>query len=98
MPNYEYECRLCAHQWDDIQTIANREKPCTEPCPHCGERGVQRGWSHSPTMGADAGKKPPKHFRERMNQMRDKLGKYNPQVRNNIDRALDMGGGQYGPR
>jgi hypothetical protein len=49
-------------------------------------------------MGADAQKKPPKHFRERMNQMRDRLGKYNPQVRENIDRSLDMKGAKYGPQ
>jgi putative FmdB family regulatory protein len=98
MPNYEYECRLCSHQWDDIQTIANREKPCAEPCPRCRERGVQRGWSHSPTMGADGGLKPNRAFTERMNLMREKLGRYNPTVRNNIDRALDHRGGRYGPQ
>lgn len=98
MPNYEYQCRLCAHQWDDIQTIANRDKPCTEPCPQCGKQGAERRWTEAPTACADAQRKPPKAFRERMGRMRDKLGKYNPTVRNNIDRSLDMGGGHYGAR
>lgn len=98
MPNYEYECKSCQSQWEDIQTIANRDHPTTLPCPHCGQQAVSRGWNHSPTMGADSSKKPSKAFRERMEGMRAKLGKYNPTVRGNIDRSLDMGGGQYGAR
>jgi len=98
MPNYEYECRHCAHQWDDIQTIANREKPCGEPCPQCGKPGVARGWSHSPTMGVDGSVKPSGAFKERMEAMRSKLGKYNPRVRENIDRSLSQRGTRSGPQ
>lgn len=98
MPNYEYECRKCGHQWEDIQTIAERDTPTTLPCPQCEALEVARGWNHSPTMGADSARKPQGAFRDRLNAMRDKLGKYNPTVRQNIDRSLDLGGGQYGPR
>lgn len=99
MPNYEYKCEACRHQWADIQTISNRDQPLAQPCPGCGAAGgVVRGWDTAPTMGVDGGLKPQKGFRERLDAMRSKLGKYNPTVRNNIDRALDMRGGKYGPQ
>jgi putative FmdB family regulatory protein len=97
MPNYEYKCTGCNHKWEDIQTIGNRDLPLAQACPQCGTAGtVARGWDSAPTMGVDATKQPPKAFRERMENMRSKLGKYNPTVRNNIDRALDMRGTKYG--
>lgn len=97
MPNYEYKCHACQHQWDDIQTIANRDKPLAEPCPGCqATNSVVRGWDSPPTMGVDGALKPAKSFTRRMEAMRSKLGKYNPQVRHNIDRALDMKGTKYG--
>ena len=97
MPNYEYKCTGCNHKWADIQTIQNRDLPLTQACPQCGTVGtVARGWDHAPTMGVDGSLKPQKGFRERMENMRSKLGKYNPTVRHNIDKALDMKGTKYG--
>jgi len=97
MPNYEYKCTGCNHKWEDIQTIGNRDLPLAQPCPECKQSGaVARGWDHAPTMGVDGSLKPSKGFRERMDAMRSKLGKYNPTVRHNIDKALDMRGGKYG--
>lgn len=96
MPNYEYECAACTHQWEDIHTISNRDAPCALPCPHCGERQVCRGWRSSPTMGVDAALKPHPAFVEGMERVRAKLGRYNPTVRENIDRAVSMRGAKYG--
>jgi putative FmdB family regulatory protein len=97
MPNYEYKCTSCNAEWEDIQTISNRDKPLGSPCPRCGrEGGVVRGWNSPPTMGVDAALAPPRGFKERMENMRTKLGRYNPTVRSNIDRALDMRGSKYG--
>lgn len=97
MPNYEYKCTGCNHKWEDIQTIGNRDLPLTQACPQCKTNGtVARGWDSPPTMGVDGSLKPSKGFRERMDAMRSKLGKYNPTVRHNIDKALDMRGGKYG--
>lgn len=96
MPNYEYQCSQCHTRWDDIHPVAARDTPTQQPCPHCGASGVERGWSAAPMAARDSTRKPQKAFRQRMNNMREKLGKYNPTVRNNIDRSLDMGGGQYG--
>ena len=98
MPNYEYECSGCGHRWEDIQTIANRDKPTREPCPQCQAAAVGRGWNHAPTMGVDGSVKPSGAFRERMESMRSKLGRYNPRVRENIDRALSHKGTKTGPQ
>lgn len=97
MPNYEYQCQACQHQWDDIQTVARRDLPLTCPCPGCATEGkVVRGWNHAPMGGADKSTKPSKAFTRRMESMRSRMGKYNPTVRNNIDQALDRRGGRYG--
>lgn len=98
MPNYEYQCRRCNHQWEDIQTISNRDRPLEHPCPQCGELEVERGWNHAPTMGVDASVKPTGAFKERMEIMRSKLGRYNPRVRENIDKALTHKGTKSGPQ
>lgn len=40
MPLYEYECAECGHVWEDMQSMADREKPLSEPCPACQARGT----------------------------------------------------------
>jgi putative FmdB family regulatory protein len=39
MPTYEYACRACAHQWEEVQRIT--ESP-TEVCPSCGKPAAHR--------------------------------------------------------
>lgn len=37
MPNYDFTCTACGFVAEDIQLrIADRDLPCTEPCPDCG--------------------------------------------------------------
>lgn len=99
MPNYEFQCTACQTRWDDVLPIARRDEPATLPCPHCRKRKVERrAWDTPPTMGVDLSVKPDSGFRQRMEGIRKKLGRYNPQVRNNIDRALDQKGFRSGPR
>lgn len=36
MPNYDFKCTACDFVAEDIQlVIADRDLPCTEPCPLC---------------------------------------------------------------
>ena len=99
MPNFEYKCTKCDKLWDDIQTIANRDKPTTEPCPHCKKKNcVTRAFNTPPTMGVDATKVPTTHFKERLETMRTNLGKYNNNVKTNIDRSLTHKGTKTGPQ
>jgi putative FmdB family regulatory protein len=39
MPTYEYACKSCGHQWEEIQKIS--EAPLTE-CPECHLAEAQR--------------------------------------------------------
>ena len=39
MPTYEYACKSCGHQWEEIQKIS--EAPLTE-CPECHQAEAQR--------------------------------------------------------
>ena len=99
MPNYEYRCtaKKCATLWADIQTVANRDKPTLEPCPHCGKKNsVIRAFETPPTMGVDATKVPTSAFKAKMDAMRSSLGKYNSTVRHNIDKALTHKGTRTG--
>jgi len=35
---YEYKCKKCDKQWEEMHTIENRDEPCGKPCP-CGDNG-----------------------------------------------------------
>lgn len=99
MPNYDYQCSACQHRWEEILPIARRDEPQTQPCPQCRKRKVQRrAWDTPPTMGVDMTVKPDSGFKARMEGIRKKLGRYNPRVRENIDRALDQRGFRSGPQ
>lgn len=39
MPTYEYGCRECGHQWEEIQRITD---PATEKCPKCSKTKAHR--------------------------------------------------------
>ena len=35
MPNYGFVCDNCEHTFDELLSIADREKPLTKACPNC---------------------------------------------------------------
>lgn len=39
MPIYEYQCRACAHVWDELQKLSDPEP---ETCPKCAQHQVSR--------------------------------------------------------
>ena len=39
MPTYEYACKSCGNQWDEIQKMSD---PALEECPKCHEKAAQR--------------------------------------------------------
>ena len=45
MPLYDYKCKACEYEFDDILPIEDRERPEAEPCPGCGESQVVRIFS-----------------------------------------------------
>lgn len=40
MPIFEYKCSDCGEQFDDLDSIANRDKP--HKCPACGSMKSER--------------------------------------------------------
>ena len=44
MPIYEYECRGCGHEWDELQKIKEGPK---RKCPECGALKAKRLISRS---------------------------------------------------
>jgi len=56
MPIFEYECPECGHTFEEIETIADRDKP--HICPVCGGKRARRivslfsaGGSSGPASG-----------------------------------------------
>lgn len=41
MPNYDFVCESCEHEFTENVPIANRDD--TRACPACGKDGVKRG-------------------------------------------------------
>ncbi len=39
MPIYEYSCKRCGHEWEEMQKIT--DGPLTH-CPDCGKKGARR--------------------------------------------------------
>lgn len=40
MPIFEYRCRKCELEFDELETIANRDEP--HKCPKCGSMESER--------------------------------------------------------
>ena len=44
MPNYEYSCQKCGHEFLENCLIDDRDKPTTQECPSCHKTGsIKRG-------------------------------------------------------
>ena len=60
MPIFEYRCRKCGERFEELETIADRDKP--HKCPACGAKGAEREMSvfaarvagGSPTRSCDS--------------------------------------------
>lgn len=39
MPQYEYRCNSCQHEWSEFLSISERLAPESNPCPQCHEYG-----------------------------------------------------------
>lgn len=40
MPNYDYHCKECGHQFTEMVPIADRDKPTIDECPSCHKIGA----------------------------------------------------------
>ena len=96
MPTYDYQCDACNHVFDLFETIANRDQPCSAPCPACNKSDVRRGFITAPTAGVDfnvtADSVAP-GFNEVMDRMRTLVPKKDQWV---LDSAQSNTGGRLG--
>jgi putative FmdB family regulatory protein len=98
MPNYNYECNKCKKLWEEVHTIAEREKPTTEPCPKCGAKGtVIKSWTGcTPGLDADYNLTPNKATGGRWNELmtRMKAGAP-PRLRHRFDQSNNVRGRRW---
>ena len=40
MPNYDYHCKECHHEFTQMTLIADRDKPTINECPSCHKVGA----------------------------------------------------------
>ena len=40
MPAYDYFCKGCENQFEQVLPMARREEPTNDPCPECGHLTV----------------------------------------------------------
>lgn len=77
MPIYEYYCE-CGHEFEEMLSVSNRDKPTEDACPKCGEKTVKKGISAA-TMGADMNLTPDKQTGGDWSRLMDKVKKSAPQ-------------------
>ena len=99
MPMYDYYCNTCEHIFEDLNTMANSDKPTKEPCPECNEKTVRRGYFEAPQGGVDFNLTPDSatsgQWSELMNKMK-KAQVINRAGKQNIDISTSRTGGRYG--
>lgn len=38
---YQYRCKECGHEFEELHKVEDRNKPCKELCPECGNSGIE---------------------------------------------------------
>lgn len=81
MPNYEFVCEKCDHQFEKFLSISEREQPLSKACPKCKKKnGIKRNYNdYTQTIGSDhtldANKATGGRWNELMSRMKRGLAK-----------------------
>lgn len=79
MPTYDYVCSSCEHTFDEILKMDDRTLPTTKPCPCCNKEGTVSISLGAPSLlspfRVDGLKKPSSQFKDRMSQIKKRLGR-----------------------
>ena len=98
MPIYEYSCADCGHEFTEVLTVSNRDKPLSEPCPKCGANEVEKLVSAT-TMGVDMKVTPDSKTGGDWSRMMDRIKKNTPErYHSGLDRSTSRSGGKLGPQ
>jgi len=75
MPSYNYECNKCGEVWEELHSMADKDKPTTLPCPHCKKKKcVIKSWKDcTPGLGADWTLTPDKASGGRWSEVMNKI-------------------------
>jgi len=96
MPNYDYKCDKCEHAFEAFLSYDNREKPCNEPCPECGEKNVQKVIGGFPGLGCDTTLTPDKKTGGQWSEMMNKIKSYVPDAsKKKLDQATNVTGRRW---
>jgi len=98
MPNYNYECTGCETVWEELQTIANKDKPLKKPCPNCKKKGkVIKSWKDcTPGLGVDTTLTPDKATGGRWSELMTRIKKGVPErMRGKFDRHNNAKGTRW---
>ena len=53
-PIYDYQCRNCDHEFEEIHMIVDRKKPTRRKCPECGRKMVKQLLGKHPISMVDS--------------------------------------------
>ena len=96
MPMYDYRCESCENIWELLQTMSNREVPCKEKCPHCGENKVVRHIGEFPSTTVDTSLTPNKKTGGQWNDLMQKMKSYTPErMHDKLDHASSQTGRRW---
>jgi len=96
MPSYDYECQRCDVRWESLLTYEEREKPCSNPCPHCGAKEVRKIIGGFPGLAADTNLTPDKKTGGQWSEMMDRVkGGIPKRYHGGIDRSTNMSGKRW---
>jgi putative FmdB family regulatory protein len=80
MPNYDYKCSSCQHQFEQFQKIDDRKKPCKLACPSCNQSSTIDLVIGAPAV-CDPVKIGTKKTDKGWKEVLDKVRKANPRTR-----------------
>lgn len=95
MPSYEFVCNKCKKVWDQFLNMGDRDKPLSDPCPHCkSKKCVEKHWmGTSLAINSDMTLTPNKATGGRWNELMAKMKSGLPQrYARKLDKPNNMSG------
>ena len=98
MPSYDFICNKCKKTWETFLPISERNKPTSEPCPHCSAKGsVEKSWENTElSISSDATLTPNKATGGRWNELMQKMKSGLPErYKKKLDSPNNMSGRRW---
>ena len=94
MPVYGFICNKCQHQFDELLSMGEREKPLSKPCPKCKKKSISRSFDgFSQSIGSDSTLTPNKVTGGQWNELMGRMKKgVSKRFHKNLDQATSNTG------